>query len=220
MKREILLSFNILLYWILCGIMGNMYTSGYCSSNPKCEAYVYGTGCVKDVNSSNGSVEVKCQKASSDDTTISNLDTKFKGAIGLFVLNILLMIGGLIFYYNNNDYDQWKLEVGLIVITSAILCSTWVTYCVKFYNECGYDAECIKNPNTIIQKNDCTTLTECSSGTECNGTRNILKVQCKSTVTDDTKENASNAYKGMIASTVIWSMMYIGIVIYIFIDEY
>mgnify|MGYP001426293973 CR=1 FL=1 len=220
MGRELFFLFNILLYWILCIIMGNMYTSGYCSSNPKCEAYVYGTGCVKDANSSNGSVEVKCQRTGSDDTTISNLDNQFNGAIAVFVFNLVLMVVCGLYYMNNKDYDQWWSEVGLIVITSGIWCSAWFTYCYKFYHECGDDTKCIKDLNTITEKIDCTALTECSSGTKCNGTRNILKVQCKSNVKDDTKEEASTAYKVMIGTTVLWSIIYIGRVFYIFSDEY
>ena len=105
MYRLVLLSLNILLYWSLCGFMGTMYNNSYCTTNPKCEAYVYGTGCVKNTASRNGSVHVDCRKKPHDPLMIS-LDAKYKSAVGVYVTNFILMIAYVVGYFIKKEVDN------------------------------------------------------------------------------------------------------------------
>tara|TARA_Y100001960_G_scaffold205957_1_gene214985 strand:+ start:254 stop:931 length:678 start_codon:yes stop_codon:yes gene_type:complete len=218
MYRILFLAANLLLYWILCGFMGNMYNNSYCTSNPKCDAYVYGTGCVKNPNSRNGSVHVECRKKP-DTSKMFSLDSKYNSALGVYITNLILMVTCIGVYLNKkDDVDMLWVDLILIIITSLVFSSAWFHYCLMFHTECGQDTKCVENSNTITEVTTCSKITEdCSSDTTCTSDDqnvNILKVQCTSNVSDDDKEETSNAYKGMIVSTVLWSIVYIGLVIW------
>ena len=218
MYRILLLFANLLLYWILAGIMGNMYNSSYCTTNPKCDAYVYGTGCVKNTGSRNGSVHVECRKKP-DTSKMFSLDNKYNSALGVYITNFILMIACVVGYFiKKDDVDMLWVDLTLIIITSLVFSSAWFHYCLMFHTECGKDTKCVENSNTITEVTTCSKITEdCSPDTTCTSDDqnvNILKVQCTSNVSDDDKEETSNAYKGMIVSTVLWSLIYIGVVIW------
>ena len=219
MYRILLLFANLLLYWILAGIMGNMYNSSYCTTNPKCDAYVYGTGCVKNPASTNGSVHVECRKDKQDTSKMFSLDSKMNSAWGVWALNLTLAIGCVVGYFiKKDDVDMLWVDLTLISITSLVFCNVWIGYCSMFHGTCGQDTECVESSNPIIKPTLCSKITEncLTRDTTCNDnqTRNILKVQCVSNVSDDDKGEASNANKGMIVSTVLWSLIYIGVVIW------
>jgi len=199
--------------------MGTMYNNSYCTTNPKCEAYVYGTGCVKNTASRNGSVHVDCRKKPHDPLMIS-LDAKYKSAVGVYVTNFILMIAYVVGYFiKKDDVDMLWVDLTLITITSLVFSSAWFHYCLMFHTECGQDTECVEKSNTITEVKKCSKITEncLTPDTTCASDDqhiHILKVQCTSNVSDDNKEEATTAYKGMLGSTILWSFLYIGVVVW------